>query len=136
MNLAIFQGNLVRDMEISERNDLKVARGAVALDRGKDKDGNSRGADFPSIVAFGKRAEFFEKFGKKGRRFTFECHVQTGSYEKDGVKHYTTDFIIDRVEFADSKSTEAQNGTQDAPAVDPNGFMQIPDDIDEELPFN
>lgn len=131
MNLAIIQGNLTRDMEISQSGELKIARGSIALNRGKDKDGNDKGADFPSIVAFGKKAEFFEKFGKKGRRFTLETHIQTGSYEKDGVKRYTTDFIVDRIEFADSKPSN------DIPPLQPDdSFMNIPDDELDALPFN
>ena len=132
MNLAIIQGNLTRDMEISQSGDLKIAKGSIALSRGKDKDGNDKGADFPSIVAFGKKAEFFEKFGKKGRRFTLETHIQTGSYEKDGVKRYTTDFVVDRIEFADSKPA---NSTPE-PQPDADGFLNIPEGDFGEIPFN
>lgn len=131
MNKVIALGRLTKDMTISQSNDLKIAKGALALDRGKDKDGNDRGADFPNIVAFGKRAEFFERFGQKGRRFLIEGHLQTGNYEKDGVKHYTTDIIVDRVEFADSKATSEE--PTPAPASD--GFMNVPEDMCEELPF-
>lgn len=131
MNKIILLGNLTKDMAISTSGDLKIARGSIAISRGKNKDGNDKGADFPTLVAFGKRAEFFERFGKKGRRFLIEGHIQTGSYEKDGVKHYTTDVIIDQVEFADSKPTQAEP----APTPDNDGFMEIPDGVDE-LPFN
>lgn len=132
MNLAIIQGNLTRDMEISQSGDLKIAKGSIALSRGKDKDGNDKGADFPSIVAFGKKAEFFEKFGKKGRRFTLETHIQTGSYEKDGVKRYTTDFVVDRIEFADSKPAHSTP----EPQPDADGFLNIPEGDFGEIPFN
>ena len=130
MNKCVFFGNLTKDFEFYTGNNGSVARGSMALNRGKDKDGNDRGADFINLVAFGKTAELMEKYGTKGRRFLFECRVNTGSYEKDGHKVYTTDFIIDSFEFGDSK-TQGEQPTQDA-----NGFMPIPDDFkDEELPF-
>ena len=131
MNSAIFMGNLTKDFEIKNTDTVKIARGGMALNRGKDKDGNDRGTDFINIVAFGRRADFFERFGQKGRRFLIETHVQTGSYKnKDGNTVYTTDFIVDSVEFADSKTE-----TTPAPVTD-DGFMSIPDGIDEELPWN
>lgn len=132
MNKGYYMGNLTKDFEIKNTDTVKIARGSMALNRGKDKDGKDRGADFINLVAFGKRADFFEKFGKKGRRFLIEAHVQTGSYQnQEGKTVYTTDFVIDQVEFADSKSS-------DAPAqAEPQGdFIAIPDGFDEELPWN
>lgn len=134
MNKCIFMGNLTKDFDISvnvSNNNMTIARGSMALNRGKDRDGKDRGADFINLIAFGKTAELMEKYGTKGRRFIFECHVNTGSYEKDGKKVYTTDFVIDRVEFADSPKTEETAKT------DGNGFMPMDlSGIDvEELPF-
>lgn len=129
MNKCIFMGNLSKKMEV-RYGSVTVARGSMALNRGKDKDGKDRGADFINLVAFGKTAEFFERFGDTGRRFLVECRVQTGSYEKDGRKVYTTDFIVDHAEFADSiKSDDPVNASGD-------GFVDIPDDIEKNLPFN
>lgn len=108
---------------------MAVARFSIALDRGKDKDGNSRGADFPSCVAFGRTAENLEKFSGKGLRVAITGHLQTGSYDKDGHKVYTTDVICDRVEFIDWKNS-GQSGNQTADYV-PDGFSAI----DEDIPF-
>lgn len=134
MNKCIFIGNLTKDFDISvnvSNNNMTVARGSMALNRGKDRDGNDRGADFINLVAFGKTAELMEKYGTKGRRFVFECHVNTGSYEKDGKKVYTTDFVIDRVEFADAKAEQKPAQTEG------EGFMSMDlSGVDiEELPF-
>lgn len=135
MNKHIYLGNLTDDFKkVETSTDMTIARGSIALNRGKDKDGNDRGADFPSLVAFGNIAENMLKYGKKGRRFLIEGHVQTGSYEKDGRKVYTTDTVIDRWEFADSKPAEQpQLGAQ--PQINDSEFMTIPAGIEEELPF-
>ena len=138
MNKCIFMGRVTKDSEVryvDVYNSLAVARNSMAIDRGKDKDGNDRGADFINLVAFGRTAEFCEKFMTKGRRFLIESHVQTGSYtNQEGNKVYTTDFVIDRIEFADAKpeGTVAAN----ASAASDSNFMNLPDGIDEELPFN
>lgn len=129
MNKCIFVGNLTKDFQI---NDKGVARSSMALDAGVDKDGNPRPADFPSLVAFGRPAEVLAEYGKKGKRFAFECRVNTGSYEKDGQRIYTTDFIIDRFEFCDRKSDQEAPATAEAPSE----WANIPDGIEEELPFN
>lgn len=136
MNKCIFMGRVTKDSEVRYAdNSLAVARNSMAIDRGKDKDGNDRGADFINLVAFGKTAEFCEKFMTKGRRFLIESHVQTGSYtNQEGNKVYTTDFVIDRIEFADARpeGTVAAN----ASTASDSDFMNLPDGIDEELPFN
>lgn len=132
MNKCIFLGRFTKNTETNDANGLLVAKNSLALDRGKDKDGNDRGTDFIRVIAFGKRAEFMQKYVTQGRRFLVETHVQTGDYtNKDGVKVYTTDFIVDSIEFADSKPAE------NAPTTPANDdYMDIPNDIDEELPFN
>lgn len=147
MNKVNLLGRLTRDPEVrwtqqnSSQESMCIARYTLAVDRrGKDA-----GADFISIVAFGKAGEFAEKYFKKGTKIALTGRIQTGSYtNKDGVKVYTTDVVVEEQEFAESKGTAGQqDSTQQGNAhtaagmeVDENGFMQIPDGIDEELPFN
>lgn len=126
MNKEYFMGNLTRDFEYRQ-GDTNVARGSMALNRGRDE------ADFVNVVAFGNTADMLAQYGKKGRRFLFECHIRSGKYtDKDGKTVYTEDHVIDKFEFADSKQAEAK--PSEAPAS--NEFMNIPDGIDEELPFH
>ena len=129
MNQAILMGRLTKDVECKYTPDgMAVARFNLAIDRGKDKNGQDRGADFPSCVAFGRTAENLEKFSGKGLRVAVTGHITTGSYEKDGHKVYTTDITADRVEFIDWKEK-----TDAAPSADyaPEGFSAI----DEDIPF-
>lgn len=99
-------------------------------------------ADFPNCVCFGKQAEFAEKYLHQGTKVDVQGRLQTGSYtNKDGVKVYTTDVVLDDIEFAESKTAEHRNGNTgyygQEPQSDPgDGFMNIPDGIQEELPFN
>ena len=101
MNNVILIGRLTRDPEVKYTgNNMAIARFSVAIDRGKDKDGNSRGADYPNVAVFGKQAENCEKYLAKGRLVAIQGHLQTGSYDdKDGKKVYTTDVVADRVKF-------------------------------------
>lgn len=137
MNQVIISGRLTKDVECKyTQNQMAVARFSVALDRGKDKDGNSRGADFPNCVAFGRTAENLEKFSGKGLRVSIIGHLQTGSYDKDGQKHYTTDVIADRVEFIDWKGQSESERAASAPLAEDQscateGFAAI----DEDIPF-
>ncbi len=114
MNSVVLIGRLTKDPE--ERatgNGLTVARFSVAIDRGKDKDGNDRGADFPNVVVFGRQAENCTKYLKKGLKVAISGHLQTGSYDKDGRKVYTTDVIADKVEFIEwAKEGKEQMFTQ------------------------
>jgi single-strand DNA-binding protein len=134
MNIVVLTGRITKDAEIrySQGSEpMAIARFTIAVDRKYKKDGE-QGADFISCVAFGKRAEFMEKYGKKGTKFNLEGSIQTGSYtNKDGQKVYTTDVIVNNVEFGESKKSESGP----APATDEDGFMNIPDNM-EELPFN
>lgn len=131
MNKVILIGRMTKDAEvrytqISSDNQSNSAVGMFTL--AVDRRGN--GADFISCKAFGKTAEFFEKYGMKGTKFAVEGHIQTGSYDKDGVRIYTTDVVVERAEFCESKKQQAhveEAGTDE--------FMNIPDGIDEELPF-
>jgi single-strand DNA-binding protein len=138
MNKVILIGRLTRDPEIRYTNgdDQKaVARYTLAVDRfNKDK-----GADFISCATFGKSAEFAEKYLRKGTKIAIEGRIQTGSYEKqDGTKVYTTNVIVEKHEFVESKaasSGSASTAAEPSPEVSADGFMSIPDGIDEELPF-
>ena len=152
MNKVILMGRLTRDAEIrysQGENSTAIARFTLAVDRRFHRDNEEQTADFISCVAFGKTAEFLEKFGKKGTKFVLEGRIQTGSYtNKDGQRVYTTDVVTENVEFAESKGNAGGNagGGQTAPnpgAADPfaggpagDGFLNIPEGIDEELPFN
>lgn len=138
MNKAILIGRLTRDPEVrysqstSQGADLAIARYSIAVDRAGAKDGQPT-ADFISCIAFGKNGEFAEKYLRKGMKIGIEGRIQTGSYtNKDGVKIYTTDIVVEHHEFCESKGSSA-------PAPDVNaseGFMSIPDNIDDEIPFN
>ncbi len=135
MNKCIYMGRLTRDPEVrySQGEDSKaIARYTVAVDRVRTRNNEDPGADFISCVAFGKSAEFAEKYLKKGTKVLVEGHTQTGSYtNKDGQKVYTTDCIIEKQEFAESK-----RGNDEAQAAGADEFMNIPEGLDEELPFN
>ena len=150
MNKVILMGRLTRDPEVrysAGENSLAIARYTLAVDRRFKRDGEAT-ADFISCVVFGKQAEFAEKYFRQGMRVTICGRIQTGSYtNRDGNKVYTTDVVVEEQEFAESRAASEANrnmgGYQSsAPsAPDPmgaagDGFMNIPDGIDEELPFN
>lgn len=119
-------GRLTKDVTVNYTpSQMAVARFNIALDRGKDKNGESRGADFPSCVAFGRTAENLEKFSGKGLRIAISGHIQTGSYEKDGVTHYTTDIVADRIEFIDWKNSEK---VSEPDGEYPSGFSEMTED--------
>ena len=133
-------GRLVRDPEVrymQNENSTAVARYSLAVPRKYKTDGQD--CDFINCVAFGKNGEFAEKYLRKGIKIAVVGRIQTGSYtNKDGQKVYTTDVIVEEQEFCESKNASQQNesGLQPAPQTDSDGFMQIPDGIDEELPFS
>lgn len=128
MNKVILIGRLTIDPEVRYSGETVISRFSLAVDRKYKKDGGQE-ADFPSVVAFGKTAEFTEKYFHKGMKIALTGRLQTGNYtDKNGVKHYTTDVIAEEVEFAESKKTN-ENKAND-------GFMEIPKDIENELPFN
>lgn len=131
MNQIICIGRLTKDVTVNYTpSQMAVAKFNIALDRGKDKNGESRGADFPSCVAFGKTAENLERFSGKGLRIAINGHIQTGSYEKDGVKHYTTDIICDRIEFIDWKGqATGQTAASGQDYTAPEGFEAILEDV-------
>ena len=146
MNKVILMGRLTRDPEVRySQGDAStaIARFSLAVDRRFKREGEDQTADFINCVAFGRTAEFMERYARKGTKFVVEGRIQTGSYtNKDGQKVYTTDVVVENIEFAESKSSDNNNGG-DVPADRPSpsgaagdGFMNIPDGIDEELPFN
>lgn len=130
MNQVICMGRVTKDIELrNTQSGMATARFSIAIDRGKDKEGNSRGADFPNCVAFGKTAESLAKFTGKGLRVAVIGRVQTGSYtDKDGKTVYTTDIVADRVKFIDWKDNSGQNENQGIP----EGFQAMKDD---DIPF-
>ena len=141
MNRVILMGRLTRDPEVrytSGENSMAVARYTLAIDRAIKKQGE-QSADFINCVALSKAAEFAEKYFRQGMRVLVSGRIQTGSYtNKEGQKVYTTEVIIDTQEFADSKGESAGGGSKKQEAnVDADGFMNIPDGVDDEgLPFN
>jgi len=141
MNSVNLVGRLTRDPEVRyTEGGTSIARFTVACDRRFKKQGDSQTADFIACIAFGKTAEFVEKYFKQGMKLGADGRIQTGSYtNKDGVKVYTTDVIVENVEFVESKASgggQSDYGTQYTPSAVGDGFMNIPDGIDEELPFN
>ena len=150
MNKVILMGRLTRDPEVrysAGDNATAVARYTLAVDRRFKRDGEAT-ADFIGCVAFGRQAEFAEKYFRQGLRIVITGRIQTGSYtNRDGQKVYTTDVVVEEQEFAESKaaSENSMRSMAAAPAPGPaptpsaasaDGFMNIPDGIDEELPFN
>ena len=141
MNKVILMGRLTRDPEVryTGGESSAVARYTLAVDRRFKKDGGDT-ADFIQCVAFGKSGEFAEKYFKKGTKVVVEGRIQTGSYEKDGQRIYTTDVVVEQQEFAESKASQSEvsgGGQQPAPSsAVGDGFQNIPDAVEaEELPF-
>lgn len=127
-------GRLTRDPQISTNGESKNARFSLATDRRYKKEGEQT-ADFIPCVAFGKSADFAEKYLKQGTKIALTGRIQTGSYtNKDGVKVYTTDVIVEEMEFAESKAAASQN-TNTSQATKDEGFMDVPDNSEEGLPF-
>lgn len=142
MNKVILMGRLTRDPEIrysTGENATAIARYSLAVDRRFKRDGEPT-ADFINCVAFGKTAEFAEKYFRQGIKIAISGRIQTGSYtNKDGVKVYTTDVVVEEQEFAESKSASENNSKESAPRQNRGSedFMSVPDGLDnEELPFN
>ena len=147
MNKVILMGRLTRDPEVrysQGEGSLAIARYTIAVDRRFKRDGDQQTADFISCVSFGKTAEFAEKYYRQGTKVLVTGRIQTGSYtNKDGQKVYTTEVVVEEQEFAESKAAASESGGFHQAAARPepsqavgDGFMNIPDGIDEELPFN
>ena len=153
MNKVILMGRLTRDPDVrysAGENSTAVARYTLAVDRRFRRDGDFATADFFGCVAFGRQAEFAEKYLRQGTKIAITGRIQTGSYtNREGQKVYTTDVVVEEQEFAESKNAGGNNGGYSAPQHNnpapsantsdlgsADGFMNIPDGIDEELPFN
>ena len=153
MNKVILMGRLTRDPDVrysAGENSTAVARYTLAVDRRFRRDVDSATADFIGCVAFGRQAEFAEKYLRQGTKIAITGRIQTGSYtNRQGQKVYTTDVVVEEQEFAESKNAGGNNGGYSAPQHNnpapsantsdlgsADGFMNIPDGIDEELPFN
>ena len=139
MNKVILIGRLTRDPDVrvaTGGSNLTVARYSLAVDRGiKQQDGQPT-ADFITCVAFGKNGEFAEKYLKKGTKIAIEGRIQTGSYKnKDGQTVYTTEIIVDRHEFVESRSASG-TATAEAQKTTNTDFVNVPDTEADELPFN
>ena len=132
MNKVILIGRLTRDPEVRTSQDGKpVARYTLAVNKADNK------ADFIRCVTFGKSAEFVEKYLRKAVKILIEGRLQTGSYtDRDGRKVYTTDVIVERHEFVESKEAAERNESTFNQQMAEDGFMNIPDGVDEELPFS
>ena len=160
MNKVILLGRLTKDPDVRQSQGAEpvtIARYILAVDRRQKKQEGQQAADFISCVAFGKAGEFAEKYLHKGTKICVSGRIQTGSYTRqDGTKVYTTDVVVEDQEFAESRNAQtsgpdysgyagadngntpaAAHGNDAAPASSAiDGFMNIPDGIDEELPFN
>ena len=146
MNKVILMGRLTGDPEVrysAGENSLAIARYTLAVDRRFKRDGEAT-ADFISCVVFGKQAEFAEKYFRQGIRIVVSGRIQTGSYtNRDGVKVYTTEVVVEEQEFAESKAVSdshvnrsaSQPAAPDMADSSAEGFMNIPDEIGGELPF-
>lgn len=138
MNKAILMGRLTKDPEVRYSNEMAIARYSLAVDRRRTSN-EEQNTDFINIVAFGKSGEFAEKYLRKGTKVLVTGRIQTGSYtNKDGVKIYTSDVVAEDQEFAESKNSSGFSKI-DAPIETEeshtNGFMNIPEGMDDELPF-
>jgi len=147
MNKAILMGRLTKDPDVryTQGNEpMCIARYTLAVDRKISRNSNNNGnnADFIPCVCFGKTAEFVEKYLKKGTKMAVTGRIQTGSYtNRDGVKVYTTEVVVEDQEFAESKQSNGQQQDAKSGKQEEDGFMNIPDGLDEEidmdnLPFN
>lgn len=139
MNKVVLMGRLTRDPEVRYSQGeaaTAVARYTLAVDRRFKRQNDEQTADFISCVSFGKTAEFIEKYLKQGSKVIGCGRIQTGSYtNREGQKVYTTDVVMEEIEFAESKNSANNFNTTHDPQTQ-DGFVSIPDEIDDELPFN
>ena len=140
MNKVILVGRLTRDPEVrysQGENTMAIARYTIAVNRRFKREGDPE-ADFISCVVFGRAAEFAEKYFRQGLRIAISGRIQTGSYtNKEGIKVYTTEVVVEEQEFAESMAEREHTQTPaSAPESSGDGFMNIPEGIDEELPFH
>ena len=140
MNKVILMGRPTRDPEVrysQGENSIGIARFTLAVDRRFKRDGDQQTADFISCIAFKSTAEFIEKYIQQGTKVVIVGRIQTGSYtNKEGQKVYTTEVVIEEIDFAQSKNDSSGSNRPEPSAASDDGFMNIPDGIDESLPFN
>ena len=142
MNKVILMGRLTRDPEIrysQNGNSSAIARFTLAVDRRFKRQGDDQTADFINCVAFGKTAEFVEGYLKQGTKVVGCGRIQTGSYtNKEGQRVYTTDVVIEELEFAESKKAQQYDTGREAQKseLDADGFVNIPDGLEDGLPFS
>ena len=146
MNKAILMGRLTRDPEVrysQTDSNMAIARFSLAVDRRYKKQGDTVTADFFNCTAFGKQGEFVEKYLKKGTKIVVTGRIQNDNYtNKEGQKVYSVQIMVEEIEFAESKASSQSNAGNDGSAQpqmgapDADGFMNIPDGIDNSLPFN
>lgn len=142
LNRVILMGRLTRDPEVrySQNADgsMAVASFTLAVNRRKSSESEQQTADFIRCVAFRNRAEFAEKYLRQGTKVVIQGSIRTGNYtNKDGQKIYTTDVVIDDIEFAESKAASANGNIHEDDNVSEDGFMNVPDGVEDEgLPFN
>lgn len=132
-NKCFIVGRLTRDVEVryTQTSNLAVGKTTIAVNRGKNKNGQDLGADFINITTYGKTAENFANFKHKGDMVLIEGHITTGSYEKDGKKIYTTEVTVDRLDFLTRETNARENEVETAGVQQsiPQGFSAIDDDI-------
>lgn len=137
MNKAIMIGRLTRDPDIrytQGENQTAIARFSLAVDRRWKREGEPD-ADFFNCTAFGRQAEFVEKYLKQGTKIAITGRVQNDNYtDRNGQKVYSVQIIVEEMEFAESKNAEA--GQQERPSYTGDGFMAIPEGTEDELPFS
>lgn len=146
MNRVLLSGRLTKDAQIStygENNEKKMARYSLAVDRGIRREEGQQNADFIGCVCYGKAADFADQYLRQGMKIIVEGRIQSGSYvNKDGQKVFTTDVLVDRHEFCESKRTadqgQAQSAqTSQAPAAkQDDSFMDIPEGVETHLPWD
>lgn len=138
VNKVVLSGRLTRDPEVrysAGETQLAIARFTLAVDRRFKRDGEAT-ADFIRCISFGNMAEFAEKYFGQGMKITISGRIQTGSYtDNTGKKVYTTDVVIEEQEFAEKKKPETQKTAETRCETDPDGFMNIPEGLEEEMPF-
>lgn len=136
MNKWLGMGRLTRDADVrvtTGTEPMTIARFTLAVDRKWAKKDAEQGADFISCIAFGKKAEFVERYVKQGTKVCIEGRIQTGNYtNKEGMKVYTTDVVVEDIEFAESKAKDSQEAPKPAPD---NGFIKVPEGLENDLPF-
>lgn len=137
-NKVFLIGRLTKDIELEKYNDTSVATFGLAINNGKDKNGNERPADFINLKAFNKNAEVMKQYLSKGRKIAVEAHLKSNTYEdKDGNKKYSLNVIVDSFEFCDSKEETKENAnTQESQKSDPfKEFAVEHQNSDDDLPF-